>query len=391
MGRAAPGGLERSLPSRAYLSKSIYREETERIFFREWFCAAREEQVPAPGDCLVLDVAGESILLVRTREGDLKAHYNVCRHRGARLCPGPEARLPGAIRCPYHGWTYGLDGRLLGAPHLRDAGMRKEEFALHPVGVDTWGGFVFLNLTPGEAAARAHTLRAQLGLVPERLRRYPLADLRAARRIIYDVRANWKVILENYNECYHCAGVHPELCEVVPAFRQGGGAHLDWEHGVPHRDGAYTFTRDGTSRRAPFAGLSEDERTRHKGELIYPNFMLSLCAEHVAAFLLWPQGPERTRVTCDFLFDPAEIARPGFDPSDAVEFWDLVNRQDWGICAEVQRGLGSRVHRFGYYAPMEDLSLDIRRYVTERLGPGAAVVSDLPRRPRARRRAPRGT
>ena len=204
--------------------------------------------------------------------------------------------------------------------------------------------------------------------VPERLGRYPLGELRVARRIVYEVQANWKVMLENYNECYHCGPVHPELCRLVPAFRERGGSDLDWERGIPHRDGAWTFTATGTSTRAPFAGLSEDERVRHKGELIYPNFMLSLSAEHVAAFLLFPSGPDRTTIVNEFLFHPAELARPDFDPADAVDFWDLVNRQDWAICESVQRGMGSRVFRSGYYAPMESSSLDIRRYVGERVG-----------------------
>jgi Rieske 2Fe-2S family protein len=173
--------------------------------------------------------------------------------------------------------------------------------------------------------------------------------------------------MENYNECYHCGTVHPELCEIVPAFKEGGGADLDWDAGVPHKDGAFTFTRSGTSDRAPFPGLSEDERTRHKGELIYPNLLLSLSPDHAAAFTLWPRGPGRTIIVCDFLFHPGESEKPGFDPSDAVDFWDLVNRQDWTICEGVQEGMGSRVFDVGYFAPMEDLSLDIRRYVGERL------------------------
>jgi Rieske 2Fe-2S family protein len=162
--------------------------------------------------------------------------------------------------------------------------------------------------------------------------------------------------------------VHPELCKVVPQFKVRGGSELDWERGVPHRDGAWTFTFSGTTDRAPFPGLGEDELTRHKGELIYPNFMISLSADHVAAFTLWPEAPERTAVVCDFLFHPDEIARPSFDPSDAVEFWDLVNRQDWQICEGVQRGMRARVFSSGFYAPMESWSLDIRRYVGEKLG-----------------------
>ena len=361
--------LERSLPSSTYLSPEFLAREREGIFFREWLCAGREDTLPGPGGLCVLDILGESVLLTRTREGALHAHYNVCRHRGARLCPTDAAAASGSIRCPYHAWTYGLDGRLLGAPFLNaEPEFRREEFPLYPVGIECWGGFFFLNLTPGPDRP---SLRDQLGAMPERVARYPLAALKTAHRIDYDVAANWKVIAENYNECYHCAGVHPELCEVVPAFKERGGAGLDWDHGVPHRDGAFTFTRSGTTSRTAFPGLSEEEKVRHKGELVYPNLFLSLSSDHVVSFRLIPESPGRTRIVCDFLFDPAEMARPGFDPSDAVEFWDLINRQDWAICEEVQRGMSSRVHRFGYYAPMEDLSLDIRRYVLARVGDSA--------------------
>lgn len=373
--------MEKSLPSAFYLSEEIYAKEKEKIFCSEWFCAAREEAVANPGDYLVLDVAGESVLLVRAKDGKLYAHYNVCRHRGARLCAAPDEILfPGepqlsggvlgttGIRCPYHQWTYGLDGKLQNAPYLREeAGFCKSDFSLYPVGVSEWGGFVFLNLSP-QSGNPGESLFAQLGEAVDRVKRYPLRDLRSAHRISYDVFANWKVILENYNECYHCGGVHPELCEVVPAFRQNGGANLEWERGVPHREGAHTFTATGTTSRAPFPGLNEDEKVRHKGELIYPNFMLSLASDHATAFTLWPQGTDRTKVICDFLFHPEEIAKPGFDPTDAVDFWDVVNRQDWEICKRVQQGMGSRVHKSGYYAPMEDLSLDIRNYIQKKLG-----------------------
>jgi Rieske 2Fe-2S family protein len=369
--------LERTLPRDAYFADAIWQREKERIFGREWACAGRAEELPAPGDYRVLDLAGESLLVVRTNSGALRAFYNVCRHRGCRLVldpPAPPHAAPaghfaGGIRCPYHAWTYTLDGELRTAPFLEEEdGFRREDFPLWPVGVETWGGFFFVNLSPLEAAAEGRTLLQQLGAVPERLSRYPLAELRTAQRISYDVGANWKVLLENYNECYHCAGVHPELCKVVPAFKQKGGSQLDWDRGIPHREGAWTFTRSGTTSRAPFAGLNDDERTRHKGELIYPNFLLSLSAEHVAAFTLWPHGAEHTTIICDFLFHPDEMATPGFDPSDAVEFWDLVNRQDWRICEGVQAGMRARVFEHGYYAPMESASLDIRRYVRERLG-----------------------
>jgi Rieske 2Fe-2S family protein len=362
--------LERTLHRDFYLSDQLFALERERIFYREWFCVAREEEIPNPGDYLARDVASESVLVVRTRDGGLAAHYNVCRHRGSRLVPDcGSGSFGGGIRCPYHSWTYTLEGALRTAPFLEEGdGLAKSDLSLHPVGVESWGGFILLHLTPGEAKARGQTLQAQLGGVPERLRRYPLSELRVAKRIEYDVAANWKVMLENYNECYHCGPVHPELCQLVPAFKQRGGADLDWERGIPHREGAWTFTGSGTTNRAPFEGLSEDERVRHKGELVYPNLLLSLSAEHVAVFTIWPHAPARTTVVCEFLFHPAEMARPDFNPSDAVDFWDLVNRQDWAICESVQRGMTSRVFQTGYYAPMESWSLDIRRYIRERLG-----------------------
>lgn len=375
--------LQKSLPSSYYRSEEIFGQEKERIFFTEWFCAGREEQLPNPGDYLVLDIVGESILVVRTKDGSLNAHYNVCRHRGARLCVSDAEQLASndvqlkggvlgttGIRCPYHQWTYGLDGRLLHAPHFVEGpGFSRSDFSLYPVGLEIWGGFFFLNLSPGEPPETYRTLPQQLGEITSRVQHYPLSDLCTVKTITYDVPANWKVIVENYNECYHCGNIHPELCEIVPAFRQQGGAQLDWERGIPHREGASTFTFSGTTSRAPFPGLDEDEKVRHKGELIYPNFMLSLAADHVAAFLLWPKSAQETRITCHFLFHPDEIKKLGFAPEDAIEFWDLVNRQDWAICKRVQRGMNSRVHEFGYYAPMEDLSADIRRYVLDRLGP----------------------
>ena len=372
--------LQKSLPSSYYQSDHIFSLEKEKIFCREWFCAAREEQLTHAGDYLVLDVAGESILLVRTKDGVVKAHYNVCRHRGARIIPAPgdeaeyAVKLGGgvlgatAVRCAYHQWTYGLDGQLLSSPFTKEGeDFCKADFSLYPVGVEIWGGFIFLNLSPEEAARTQRTVKTQFGDAMERVNRYPLSDLRIAKRLTYEVQANWKIVMENYNECYHCGGVHPELCEIVPAFRQQGGADLQWERGIPHKEGAVTFTWTGKTNRAPFPGLNEDEKVRHKGELIYPNMMLSLACDHVAAFTLWPAGPQRTILVCDFLFHPEEMKKPDFDPKDAVDFWDLVNRQDWEICKRVQQGTSSRIHEFGYYAPMEDLSLDIRRYVLERL------------------------
>jgi Rieske 2Fe-2S family protein len=388
MSRDGEVPLERSLPGPSYTSEAEFARERDRVLLPGWFCVGRADGLAEPGCYLAADVCGESIIVTRAGHGGLAGYYNLCRHRGSRLVPtagcqalsgpataGPVAsgRFPGSVRCPYHGWTYALDGTLRAAPFLPALREHRAALSLHRVDVATWGGFVFARLErPGRGAARpvagpavagpGDSLAATLGDLPARTAAYPLASLRSGARLHYEVAANWKVILENYNECYHCGPVHPELCELVPAFRRGGG-DLDWAAGIPHRPGATTFTSTGTTRRAPFPGLPEAARTRHFGELVLPNLMLSLSADHVAAFTVWPRSAAATTVLCDFLFHPAELARPDFDPSDAVGFWDLVNRQDWSICEQVQDGMGSRRFTVGYLAPMEQPSADIGRYV----------------------------
>jgi phenylpropionate dioxygenase-like ring-hydroxylating dioxygenase large terminal subunit len=365
--------LQEALPASYYVDEAHFARERERVLHRDWYCAGRLTahglDAGSTGRLAVVDVAGESVLVTRDGAGALHAFYNVCRHRGSQVVPVEPGTpvAPGAaqaLRCPYHSWTYDLTGQLLRAPHTDDVDdFDPARFGLRPVGVDTWGGFLFLHLTPNEAPV----LRASLGGVPDRLARYPLDELVVGTRLVYDVAANYKVVLENYNECYHCAGVHPELVRLVPAFGRGG-ADLDWANGIPHRDGAWTFTASGTSDRVPFPGLDEHERVRHKGELVYPNLMLSLSADHVAAFTVQPLAAGRTRIDCDLLFAPDEVARDGFDPSDAAGFWDLVNKQDWAICASVQRGMSSRGYTTGWFAPMEEPSLDIRRWLLPKLG-----------------------
>lgn len=378
MTEQAQPGLQESLPSDHYLDPSWYARECDGLFARSWMCAGRVEEL-AGVNAITVELLGQSIIVAKQSDGSLRAHYNVCRHRGSQLC-GHDGKwgvaLNGGvdrtyIRCPYHQWTYGLDGSLISVPHLsKMPGFDPAKFSLYPAGIAVWGGFFFLKLDPLPGEEIQHTLgEAELGPAPRRLGNYPLTDLITARTISYDVDANWKLIAENYNECYHCGGVHPELCEVVPLFRKGGGLDLDWENGIPHRDGAWTYTFTGTTNRKPFAGLDVHERVRHKGELVYPNMMLSMSADHGAAFILWPLAADRTRVECRFLFHPDEVAAPDFAPEDAVDFWDITNRQDWAICERVQKGIGARVHRHGFYAPMEEESLDIRRYVARHLGP----------------------
>jgi Rieske 2Fe-2S family protein len=346
-----------------YVDAGQWAVERDAVLYGEWYCAGRVDDLglAVPKRVVTVDVAGESVLVTSAEDGTLHAAYNVCRHRGSQVCPpGQPARDAASLRCPYHSWTYALDGSLLKAPHasIEDTGA----FALHPVAAETWQGFVFLHLAPASAAP----LSVQVAHAATSLANYGLGDLVTGQVLRYDVAANYKVLLENYNECYHCGPVHPELSRLVPSFA-GGGSDLDWDRGIPHREGAWTFTVTGTTDRAPLPGLDEHERTRHKGDLAYPNLMLSASADHVAAFVLHPRAVDRTEVVCSLLFARDEVAGAGFDPSDAADLWHLVNQQDWGICESVQRGMSSRAYTHGWFAPMEDDSLDIRRWLLPRL------------------------
>ncbi|MFT4011070.1 MAG: aromatic ring-hydroxylating dioxygenase subunit alpha [Nocardioidaceae bacterium] len=359
--------LQAALPRELYVDEVAFGAERDRVLFGEWYCIGRLDALglTEPNTLVVVDVVGESVLVTSDAQGGLHASYNVCRHRGSQVAPTAPAGQPvscGAqvLRCPYHSWTYALDGSLLKAPHAEIDD--PADFSLKPVGVAAWGGFVFVHLTPGQADPLDTAVAHAAGTFAN----YPLAELVVGLTLTYEVQANYKVLLENYNECYHCGPVHPELCRLVPAFA-GGGADLDWENGVPHREGAWTFTMSGTTNRAPFPGLSDEEAVRHKGDLVYPNLMISASAEHVAAFNLLPRAAGHTTVVCSLLFAPEAAAAGDFDPHDAGDLWDIVNKQDWAICESVQRGMSSRSYTHGWFAPMEDDSLDIRRWLLPRL------------------------
>ncbi len=369
MGFSAATGqrlMEASLARSAYCDATVFADEQRLAISTSWVCIGRSDAVGAdPGSYRLASVAGENVLIVRDSTGALGAFANRCMHRGTELVDStapvsPSACFDNVIRCPYHFWAYGFDGSLRASPWVDD--IDPAEFGLRRFGIAEWGGFTFVRL-----ADAGPTLDDELGPIASRVKRFPLDQLVVGGSIAYDVAANWKVIAENYNECYHCGPVHPELCDLVPSFRVRGGAALDWEHGIPHRAGADTYTATGISERASFPGLNEAERVNHFGELIYPNLMLSLSRDHVAAFVLRPVAPSRTSIECQLLFHPDEVANARFDPSDAVDFWHMVNLQDWAICERVQRGMASRTFDHGWYAPMEDPSLDIRRWWTSKM------------------------
>ena len=343
-----------------YSSHAVYDEERERIFHAGWFCIGRADEVASPGEYLVRDVAGESVFAVRNRAGQLRAFYNVCAHRGTKLLDDEPGcgQLGKALKCPYHAWSYDYDGRLLATPNVHeDELFDRADYPLNAVAVDEFAGFLFVNLSESPRPLRDHLLDSNETITD--FDRYRMSELRLGRRITYDVAANWKIVVENYNECLHCPTIHPELVSVIPLYRQGDvwdgetrdGGNLMFE-------GATSFTATGTSDLPKFPDLLPEDYGMYYGAFQFPNLMVNLHPDSVMAYLVYPNGPARTTVISEFYFRPEALALPGFDPSPTVELWDIVSRQDWVVCERAQLGVSSRGFRGGVYPRKDRLLFD---------------------------------
>jgi Rieske 2Fe-2S family protein len=341
-----------TLPARYYTDPAIFHGELERLFFGRWICVGRSQRVPNPGDYFLVELANESVIVTRSGEGALRAFFNVCRHRGTRMCTAAQGSLAGSIQCPYHGWTYGLDGALLGAPHMEQPGFSRADYPLKSVALDTWEGHIFLNF-----ATDPRPLAAQLGDLPARFAAWRMAELRLHRRIVYDAKANWKLIVANYNECLHCPLIHPTLNRLTdylgadnqpPSTDYIGGA-------MGFRGGAETMSFGGIRKRAYLPGLSEEQRKIVNYYAIFPNLLLALHPDYVMAHTLWPKAVDRTEIVCEWHFHPEEMAKSNFEGDDAVEFWDQANREDWRISELSQLGIASRAYTPGPYSRREEL------------------------------------
>ncbi|HTK29050.1 MAG TPA: aromatic ring-hydroxylating dioxygenase subunit alpha [Vicinamibacterales bacterium] len=349
--------MHTTLPRRFYADAAFYARELERFYFTRWICAGRADQIPNPGDFFVRTLAEESVIVTREASGAIVALFNVCRHRGTRLTEQCDGHFVDRIQCPYHAWTYDLAGRLLAAPHM-PPGFEREAYPLHRAGCELWDGHVFIRLNAGETGgAGVSRLSEQLADLPQRFANYRMQDLRLGRRIVYDVKANWKLIVLNFNECLHCPTLHPALNRLHHYLGAENVAPTAWYCGgaMGFRPGVETMSTDGKRRRAFLPGLGDAQRAEVAYFSIYPNFLLSLHPDYMMTHTLWPRACDRTEIVCEWHFHPDEIARPGFHMDDAVEFWDVTNREDWWIAEQSQAGIRSRVYQPGPYSERESL------------------------------------
>jgi Rieske 2Fe-2S family protein len=356
-----------TLPAHYYIDPDHFRVELDRIFGNMWFCVGRVDEIPNVGDYVLREIGVESVILTRSSDDRINAFYNVCRHRGTRVCDTPTGHAQ-RLQCPYHAWTYDLDGRLLAAPHFEEGDhFRKADFGLKSVACDVWEGQIFLNL-----AYQPVPLLEQLGDLPERFAAWRMGELRRGARIVYDVAANWKLIIQNYSECLHCPVIHPALAKVshyLSGENEPGGPDSSYLGGrMDLRPGVATMSFDGQARRANLPGLNGDDCRHVYYYAVLPNLLLSPHPDYLMTHVLRPVAADRTEIICEFHFHPAELARPDFDPADAVSFWDVTNRQDWHVSELTQLGLKSRAYSPGPYSAREELLHAFDRWIVARVG-----------------------
>ena len=385
----------KTLEQKYFVSPEIFGEEQEKIFSTQWILVGHQSAIAQAGEYFISEVADESLIVVRDKRGEIRGFYNVCRHRGSRLIENRNGQLSAAIQCPYHAWTYALDGRLLGAPHMDDVpSFNKANYSLHPVNVEIWEGYIFVNLAEAGALTSILSQRARrkadefvslerwLAPLKGKFSHWNMSILQPAKRIEYDVRANWKLIFENYSECYHCLGVHPELSKISPYdsaendltegpflggfMRIAKGRSLTMSGNgcaLGIADASRARNRAPAHNRNPSQKIEDDYDHEHEHDgknrvfyySIFPNMLLSLHPDYVMVHQLQPHSPERTLILCDWFFHPDAFKHNDFNPDDAIQFWDIVNRQDWHVCELSQEGIASRAYQPGPYSPRESI------------------------------------
>ncbi|HSJ91753.1 MAG TPA: aromatic ring-hydroxylating dioxygenase subunit alpha [Ilumatobacter sp.] len=347
-----PFAEARMLPRDAYVSDGVLAWERVHLFDGGWVCAGRVDET-GRGDANqhAVRVGATGVLVTRASDGAVRAFANVCRHRGHELLPCGASAQRGVIQCPYHAWSYELDGSLRAAPKA-GPGLDPSRLGLVPVRHEVWNGWVFVNVDGSAPPFEEH-----VGGLTDLLAPWQCGRLVVGATHRYDLDANWKIACENYHECYHCPLIHPELSRVSPPESGDNvedlpGAFVGGT--MVLADHATTMSLDGASGGLALPGLSDALRREVMYVNLLPNLLVSLHPDYVMTHRIEPATPRTSRVECQWLFDPDAVARPDFDPGYAVDFWDLTNRQDWQAVESVQRGVDSPRFVPGVFAEAED-------------------------------------
>jgi Rieske 2Fe-2S family protein len=321
--------------------------------------------LPETGSYFLVQFAGVNVVVLRNDGGEITAFHNTCRHRGTLLCKEHEGRLPGRIRCAYHAWTYALDGKLISAPNMEKVqGFDRADYPLNTVATAVWDGHIFINLSNQPQPFNEYLAGLDAKFTP-----WGMEKLTRVERKVYHLQANWKLVIQNYSECLHCPIAHP-LLNKHSHYMSGDneppqptylGGRMDL------RDGVKTLSMDGQTNRAPLPGLSAQDQRHVYYYCLLPQLLLNLHPDYMLTFQLWPMAVDRTDIVCEWAFHPDAIAKPDFDPHDAIDFWDLTNKQDWELSDLAQAGISTRGYQPGPYSNREELLMALDRFVLERL------------------------
>ncbi|CAG1012055.1 MAG: aromatic ring-hydroxylating dioxygenase subunit alpha [Rhizobiaceae bacterium] len=361
---------EPTLPSTAYYDPDAFRRDLTTIWQRNWVLVCRSADLAEPLSFRTARIGDQEIVVVRDETGALHAFHNTCRHRGAQLCRESQGRLKARlITCPYHAWSYSLRGDLVRVPSKTlPEGFDRKDFPLYSVALEEWRGFVFVNLAETPDAPLARSFDRESG----DLSNWPLEDLIAGHVFRTVLKCNWKVFWENFNECLHCPGVHKHLSALVPIYGRGLMVRHDdpeWARNADNdapefsgglRPGAETWSEDGRAHGPSFPGLSDRDRAAGQTYVVsLPSMFVVGHVDYVRSVRLSPLGPEETELTAEWLFTPEQLAAPGFDIANIVDFGLRVLEEDADICEVNQRGLRSARHDRGVLMPEE---YDIHRF-----------------------------
>ncbi len=351
---------QRTFNSQQFLSESIFAKELETIFANSWICAARSQELTEPGQFRLRQLGNESLILVRDQDYQIRGHFNLCRHRGTRLCNSEHGILHRTIQCPYHAWTYALDGTLVGVPDEREfENFDRTHYPLHSFACVEWNGFIWINI-----ATEPVPFDRAFGPILKKFKPWQLDLLQPARQIDYHVQANWKLIVQNYSECYHCSPVHPSLVKLSPSTSGGNdlieGPFLGGYMSLNNPVGS--MSNSGQSCGVTVGPLHRDDLCRVYYYVLFPHTLLSLHHDYAMVHTLWPIAPSETRVECRWLFHPETLVSSEFDPSDAVDFWDKTNKEDWHVSEQTQLGLLSNRYSPGPYGGREAMSAAFDRH-----------------------------
>jgi Rieske 2Fe-2S family protein len=348
----------RTLPSSCYFDAEVYAREITHIFLADWICIGHESDWESAGSFRRLNVADRQIIIVRQHDSSLLGFYNTCRHRGSALCETESGRFPaGRIICPYHAWVYDLNGSLLKASRLPDGfELENESLSLYPVTVESWNGFVFVNLADHPLRSLPESLGEEAGMLDN----WRMESLAVAHRETHRVACNWKVFWENYLECLHCPGVHPDLCRLVPVYGRGVVSRSDLPVDDPLRDaprlrvGAMTWTANGQPLLPPFPGLTDEERDA--GMTFFtslPSVFIVGHIDYVRSVRVSPVAPEATDIAIDWLVEPGALASGELDIDALTVFGRQVVLEDARVCELNQRGLRNPAHEHGILMAQE--------------------------------------